>query len=135
MKNIIVITYLSILLPIMGVVYNAPQSINLLINGILFISSISMLFLIYFYEKGKGKLIHLIPLSAIYTIYNFMINPFLGIVGVFVFFMIYKKHKNKNYDLSNLNSIIPLMFLFSKISKIDYLVVFSYLSILIYHAI
>jgi len=119
----------------MGLIYDAPKSINLLINGILFISSISMLFLIYFNEKENDKFTHLIPLFLIYNIYNFLINPFLGIIGLFIYFLIYKNYKNEDYDLSNLDSIVPVKFLFSKLSKRYYLLIILYFSLLIFLAI
>lgn len=130
MKDTIIVTYLSILLPIMGIIYNAPKSINLLINGILFISSISMLFLTYFNEKENNKFTHLIPLFLIYNIYNFLISIPLGITGLFIYFLIYKKYKNENYDLSKLDSIVPIKFLFSKLSKPYYILILLYFLLL-----
>lgn len=132
MRDTIIIVYISILLPIMGFFYNAPYIINLLVNGVLFIVSISILFLIYFYEKENGKYIHTLALAILYSMYNILINPFLGIVGILIFFFLYNKYRNENYDLSDINSIAPITLVLSKFSKVDYLVIVPYFLILIF---
>ena len=115
----------------MGKILDASEIVNYSINGVIFIGSISFLFLIYFYEKMNDNYLHIYFLFLIYNLYNFYINPFLGLTGLSVYIFLFYRYREVNYDLTNIEHITPIKFLFSKISKIDYFVIAFYYLVLI----
>lgn len=118
--------YLTILMVIFSVVYDAPEYLILIINSIVFIGSVGLLFFVHFYEKSRNESFHQILLLLGYTIYNFLVSPILCLWALVCHFIIFLRYRNISTDIDDFNSVIPLRFFITKADKIDYFIILSY---------
>jgi hypothetical protein len=126
MKKYIASIYLTIMMVIFSVVYDAPEYLTLIINSIVFFGSVGLLFFVHFYEKSCNESFHQILLLIGYTIYNFLVSPILCLWALACHLIIFSRYRNISTDIDDFNGVIPLCFFITKAEKIDYFIILSY---------